>query len=48
MKVGIRYAELRDMNVVELINILDAFLPKQKTFEQKYRKATQKDIDMIT
>ena len=45
--MNLKYVDLHDMGFVELINILDAMLPK-KVSKPKYRTATQDDINMIT
>lgn len=38
--------DYHDMDFVMLINMLDCSFPKKEQ-KPKYRKATQKDIDMI-
>jgi hypothetical protein len=45
LKIGLRYEDFGKMDYVTLINLLDASMPPKK---EPYRKATQKDIDMIT
>ena len=45
LKLGVTLDNMKDMDFVYLINLLDASLPQTKP---KYRKATQKDIDLIT
>lgn len=45
LKIGLRYEDYGKMDYVTLINLLDASLPPKK---EPYKKATQKDIDMIT
>lgn len=45
LKLGLTIQDMGEMDFVYLINLLDASMPTQKP---RYRKATQKDIDMIT
>ena len=45
LRLGIRMNDFANMDYPLLVNLLDASIPKPKP---KYRKATQKDIDMIT
>ena len=45
LRIGLRYEDYGKMDYVTLINLLEASMPSKK---EKYRKATQKDIDMIT
>lgn len=48
LKIGIRLDDFNNMDYPMLINLIDASIPKvQKEPKQRYRMATQQDIDMI-
>ena len=51
IKFGLNFTDFYELDFVTLINLLEVYSPdaqKNKDPMHKYRKATQKDIDLIT